>query len=285
MEFLVGFLVLAIVICVVSIWHASTTFHKVYYRLSSEKISKPVKFVLLSDLHDKSFGKQNEKIIKAVLEEQPDAVLIAGDILTASLDREDAVAETLCKTLAKYFPIYYGLGNHEAKMKWSSEYYQDAYERYTDILKEAGITVLLDDFTTLSDTSIRIYGLDMERKYYKRINRTPMEETYLLHKLGDKNEQYYNIVLAHNPEYFDTYINWKPELVLSGHLHGGLVRLPFFGGVIAPSLKLFPKYDGGKYEVGQSTMIISRGLGSHHIGFRMWNPAEVVVITLSPTKE
>ncbi len=285
MEFLVGFPVLAIVICGISIWYASTRFHKVYYRLSSEKISKPVKFVLLSDLHDKSFGKQNEQLIKAVMEEHPDVVLMAGDMLTASLDRGAAKAETCCTALAEHFPVYYGLGNHEAKMKWSSEYYKENYEQYTDVLKKAGITVLQDDFATLSDMPIRIYGLDMERKYYKRGNKVPMEETYLSQKLGDKDERYYNIVLAHNPEYFDAYTSWKPELLLGGHLHGGLVKLPFLGGLIAPSLRLFPKYDGGMYKKEGTTMIISRGLGFHHIGFRMWNPGELVIINILPTKE
>lgn len=285
MEFVIGFLVLAIVMVVVSIWYASTHFHKVYYRLSSEKISKPVKFVLLSDLHDKSFGKQNEKLIQAVVAEKPDAILIAGDMLTASLEREDAVAETLCKELAKQFPVYYGLGNHETKLKWSLSYYKDAYERYINTLKEAGLTVLSDEYVCLPDMPIRIYGLDMERCYYKRIKKTPMDENYLSQKLGEKDDAYYNILLAHNPEYFTDYANWKPELVLSGHIHGGLVRLPFLGGVIAPSLHLFPKYDGGKYEAKDTTMIISRGLGFHNLGIRMWNQGELVVITLLPTKE
>ena len=110
-----------------------------------------------------------------------------------------------------------------------------------------------------------------------------MDYTYLEETLGKFDTSYYNILLAHNPTYFEDYAKMNPDLVLSGHLHGGLIRLPFLGGVIAPSLQLFPKYDGGRFEYEGSTMILSRGLGIHSIGLRMWNPAELVVIEITPT--
>ncbi len=284
MEWLIVFIALAIVICVISILYAVTNFHTVYYRLSSELISKPVKFVLLSDLHDKSFGKENARIVEAVRSEAPDAVLIAGDMLTASLDRK-SVSESLCKELAQMAPTYYGLGNHEAKMKWSENYYNGAYERYVSSLEEAGVKVLVDNSVVLDDVPICISGLDLEKKYYKRGKQTPMESVYLTQKLGEKGEQYYHILLAHNPEYFEEYEKWGADLVLSGHVHGGLIRLPFLGGVIAPSLKLFPKYDGGLFYKNNTTMILSRGLAFHNLGLRMWNQGELVVIELLPTKE
>lgn len=89
-------------------------------------------------------------------------------------------------------------------------------------------------------------------------------------------------MIAHNPEYFPAYAEWGADLVLSGHVHGGLMRLPFLGGVIAPSMKLFPKYDGGVFEEHGSTMILSRGLGTHTLPIRIFNPGELVVIRLTP---
>lgn len=109
-----------------------------------------------------------------------------------------------------------------------------------------------------------------------------MDGGYLEDTLGRMDTNYYNILLAHNPAYFEDYAKLHPDLVLSGHVHGGLVRLPFLGGVISPALKLFPKYDGGKFVQGDSTMILSRGLGIHSVEFRMWNPAELVVIEIVP---
>jgi predicted MPP superfamily phosphohydrolase len=84
--------------------------------------------------------------------------------------------------------------------------------------------------------------------------------------------------------YFDDYAKWSPDLVLSGHLHGGMIRLPFLGGIIAPSFEPFPKYDGGKFKYKKSTLIVSRGMGYHSTMFRMWNPAELVVVEITPTK-
>ena len=284
-EILLVCIVIFIVVCLVSIWHASTHFHKVFYRLSSDKISKPVKFVLLSDLHDQKYGKANEKLLNAIDEENPDAVLIAGDMLTALEERKEQVAEHFVGMLAKKYAVYYSLGNHEAKMGWNRKRFGNRYEAYMETIKNTGAIVLQNEFVDYPEEHIRIYGLDLEQRYYKRLQTVDMDDTYLEENIGKPDVQFFNIMLAHNPTYFEDYAKWKPDLVLSGHLHGGLVRLPFLGGVISPAFKLFPKYDGGKFINGNSTMIVSRGLGIHSIEFRMWNPAEVVVIELVPKEK
>ena len=282
------FCVVAVLVCLISIWHASTHFHKVYYRLSSEKISEPVKFVLLTDLHDKEYGKENDYLIKAITEENPDAVLIAGDIMTARPQNKGGykeVALELMKKLSGTYPVYYGLGNHEKKMDWNRKCFGNQYEPFMQKLKNSGVQILQDDFADLEKFHIRIYGLDLENEYYKRTGSKAMEDDYLAHKFGAEDDGYYRMLLAHNPAYFDQYAKWSPDLVLSGHVHGGLVRLPFLGGVISPSLKIFPKYDGGIFTSGKATMILSRGLGFHSIEFRMWNQGELVVINIEPKKE
>lgn len=282
LEILLMCIVILMIVCLVSIWHASTHFHKVFYRLSSDKISKPVKFVLLSDLHDQKYGQNNEKLLGAIYEEHPDAVLIAGDMLTALEERKEKVAEAFIGNLAGKYTVYYGLGNHEAKMRWGRKRYGNRYEEYMDAIKATGAIILQNDFRDYKDENIRIYGLDMIYRYYKRLQKAEMDNMYLEETLGRLDTNYYNILLAHNPAYFEDYAKLHPDLVLSGHVHGGLVRLPLLGGVISPALKLFPKYDGGKFVQGDSTMILSRGLGIHSIEFRMWNPAELVVIEIAP---
>lgn len=277
-------MVVLVLVCLISIWHASTHFHKVSYRLSSDKIREPVKLVLLADLHDKEYGRGNQKLIAGIEAEKPDAVLIAGDMLTAYSDRTSHAAEELLEALIKQYPVYYGLGNHEAKMLWDEAFYGAGYQGYMDTLNRLGVTVLNNTGCQFGSSPIRIYGLNMAQKYFKRFKRLPMEPDYLTKTLGTLDDSCYNILLAHNPAYFEEYAAYKPDLVLSGHVHGGLVRLPFLGGVIAPSLQLFPKYDGGKFTKGSSTMILSRGLGFHSIEFRMWNPGELVVIELVPTE-
>lgn len=281
-EILLVCIFLLIFVCLVGIWHASTHFHKVFYRLSSDKISKPVKFVLLSDLHDCTFGKDNHKLLTAIDEENPDAVLVAGDMLTALEERKGKVAEHFIKALAAKHAVYYSLGNHEAKLNWIRERFGDSYDIYMDTVKGAGAKVLVNKSVDYPEENIRIYGLDISRYYYKRFKKLVMDDSYVEELVGKPDAQFYNIFMAHNPVFFEKYAELHPDLVVSGHMHGGLMRLPFLGGVISPALKLFPKYDGGKFERETTTMIVSRGLGIHSVEFRMWNPAEIVVIEIVP---
>ena len=146
MEILLVCIVVFMIVCLISIWHAATHFHKVFYRLSSDKISKPVKFVLLSDLHDQKYGKDNEKLLQAIYEENPDAVLVAGDMLTALEDRKEKVAEHFIQALAERYTIYYGLGNHEAKMGWGRKRFGNRYEEYMDAIKDSGAKVLRNEW-------------------------------------------------------------------------------------------------------------------------------------------
>ena len=109
-----------------------------------------------------------------------------------------------------------------------------------------------------------------------------MDAAYLKRLLGKPSAGEYNILIAHNPDYFPAYAEWGADLVLSGHVHGGIMRLPLLGGVLSPALRLFPKYDGGLFQEGGSTMILGRGLGSHTIPIRIFNPGELIVVTLEP---
>jgi predicted MPP superfamily phosphohydrolase len=106
----------------------------------------------------------------------------------------------------------------------------------------------------------------------------------MLGKIGSKEQENFQILIAHNPIYFKNYAEWGADLVVSGHVHGGIVRLPLIGGVISPAIALFPRYDGGKYEQNGSTMVLSRGLGTHTIHVRVFNPGEVCVIRVRGKK-
>ena len=111
------------------------------------------------------------------------------------------------------------------------------------------------------------------------------ETDQLKDELGNCEEDgAYHILLAHNPVYFKQYAAWGADLTLSGHLHGGIIRLPLIGGVITPQAKLFPRYSAGKYEIGEKWMIVSRGLGTHTIPIRFNNKPELSVIHLIPAR-
>ena len=151
-------------------------------------------------------------------------------------------------------------------------------------LKKAGIEPLINETAYLPAWNIAVCGVQIDRDYYRHFRRAPMEPSYLRKLLGTPDREKFQLLIAHNPVYFDAYADWGADLVVSGHVHGGIMRLPFLGGVLSPSLTLFPKYDGGMFREHGSTMILSRGLSSHTIPIRIFNPGELIVIELKPDK-
>ena len=259
-------------------------FHVVEYQLYSGKVKKEHRYVVLSDLHNKSYGEKNNKLIRKITRLAPEGILIAGDILTAKPEKSYEVALDLIKNLVEKYPIYYGMGNHETRLFLYPETYGDMGERYLKELNKVSVDFLKNESRECED-NIRITGLDMNKAYYKRFKKESMDSSYLHETLGEADSGKYEILLAHNPDYFEEYAAWGADLVLSGHVHGGMMRLPLLGGVVSPAFKLFPKYDGGMFNIGKSTMILSRGLGMHTIPIRIFNPGELVLIKISPKSE
>ncbi len=254
------------------------------YTIYTDKTDREYRMLLLADLHDKEFGKENYKLIDAVKRLDPDFICAVGDMLTARPGRSTDRALKFFSYISNY-KIFYSIGNHEYRMKIYPEHYGLAYADYVLALKEMGITVLENDHAYLDDTNIRIQGLMIDRLYYKRFEKHPMTAEYVHSLTGDFDKDEFCIMLAHNPEYFDAYADSGADLTLSGHVHGGIIRLPIFGGVISPRLKFFPKYDGGIYEKGRAQMILSRGLGYHTLPIRLFNPGELIGVKISPLKD
>ena len=123
-----------------------------------------------------------------------------------------------------------------------------------------------------------IWGLELDQSYFRRGRTAQLTSSVIEGLLGKPDEQCYNILLAHHPSYFPAYAVWGADLSLSGHLHGGMIRLPFLGGVVSPQVRLFPKYDKGMYMLDGKKLIVSAGLGNHTVNLRINNPPELVVI-------
>lgn len=277
------------VILVVLVWimlYDSNRFVVRHYLLRDQRIKKPVKAVVLADLHNKRYGKENERLLQAIDEIRPDMILIAGDILTAKPKASLETAVDLLTKLAGKYPIYYGNGNHEHRLKLYPENYGDMAERYEEALQKIGIRRLVNEHTVLEESGICIYGSEIDKLYYKRFGIQPMDPEYLKSLLGQPSAEKYTILIAHNPDYFPKYADWGADLVLAGHVHGGMVRVPIWGkGVVSPNVRLFPKYDGGEFTLGKTRMLLSRGLGMHTIPIRLFNPGEVLEVDLLPVGE
>lgn len=250
------------------------------YICTSDKLRKDGNFILLSDLHGKSFGSDNEKLMKAIEKLDPDGILIAGDMYTADRYEDNSKTAGFVSRLAARYPVYYGNGNHEHKTRLLPEVFGDMYERYMDEIKEAGAAVLINERVSLPAYGIELFGVEIDREYYGKFHKKNMDETYLPHLLGTAVPHSFNLLIAHNPDYFKEYARWGADLVVAGHVHGGLMRLPVLGGVISPRLMLFPRFDGGEFGEEKSRMILSRGLGTHTLPIRIFNPGELVIVRL-----
>ena len=251
------------------------------YKCKVKALKKDGTLILLSDLHNKSFGKGNKKLLAAIDNIHPDMILIAGDMYTSAKDGDIYTARELVCSLAKKYPVYYGNGNHDHKTRLYPEYFGSMYQEYVSALKKSGVCYLVNEKIYLPAFNLEIYGLEIGREYYGKFKSAKMDSSYLECLLGKPADSRASVLIAHNPDYFEAYAKWGADLVVAGHVHGGLMKLPILGGVISPSIHLFPKYDGGQFKEEQSTMILGRGLGTHTLPIRIFNPGELVVIALS----
>ena len=255
------------------------------YRIASEKIHGQGKtIVFLTDLHNKEFGEENSRLLETVRKVKPDAVLFGGDGMVAKRGNSDVrIPLALLTELAKEFPVYCGNGNHESRMLWKSEIYGETYENYRTALENAGIRYLSNEAADL-DSDIRVYGLDLPKiAYLPRSGEIP--EGLLKETMGEPDPEKFCLLLAHSPLFFEEYAAWGADLTLSGHFHGGTIRLPLVGGVMTPQYQFFYPRCAGYFELPgkereKGRMIVGRGLGTHSINIRLNDKPQVVVVRL-----
>lgn len=257
-------------------------FEVVREELVLPKLKKECKLVLISDVHNKVYGEKNAPFIKAVKKINPDFIILAGDLVTSRAGEDMMPGLELARELSKDFKIYYGLGNHETKLKEQPDKYGTMYEELKKGLADKNIVLLENESAELPEYHIRITGLELSLEYFAHFKIRKMEKGYLESAVGRADKSKCNLLIAHNPDYFSEYTKWGADLVLSGHVHGGIMRLPVLGGVIAPSYRLFPKYDGGIFRENGAVMLLGRGMGAHTIPFRFFNPAQLYAVTLKP---
>lgn len=256
------------------------------YRIASERIPQEfdgIKIAYLSDLHSESLGRENGELLSALHASAPDYVLLGGDFIVGKRNFSSETALKLCEALTEKYPVYMGMGNHEQKLMAYEETKDSSFPEYMEALRKLGVRILNNEAATLSRGAgeIRLYGLTMDYKYYsKKWKAVTMEPSYITENLGECDKEHFSILMAHTPKYFEAYTKWGADLVLSGHIHGGIMILQGLGGVIAPDYDLFPQYDYGYFTKKESQLVLSRGLGAHTIKLRPFNPPELSVLTL-----
>lgn len=241
----------------------------------------PVKIAVLADLHN-SFLNDGKRIIDAVRKEQPDIIIAAGDMLLSHSDqrRENEKTAELINGLCHIAPLFYGMGNHETAVSKRSHLKHLWPDFLNNLTNKEALLRNSSKNIYVNGKKINIYGLELPEKYYKRFNKLKPTVEEIDNLIGKSDSTAYNILIAHNPDFFKRYAKWGADLILSGHNHGGMVRIPFFGGVISPRPAIFPKYDYGLFKDEGAIMIVSGGMGAHSIKIRLNNKPELVIVKL-----
>lgn len=252
------------------------------YEIQTEKLtgSHKVSFAVLADLHGFCYGRENKELIQAIRKREPDAVLVAGDMLVRTKPESMEPAVCLLKGLAGRYPVYYALGNHESKM-FSGEK-KGLYLEYEKRLKDSGVRFLHNEQVQaeLGNTKFCFHGLELPLIYYHK-PRSPKLKPELIRKLlGTPSEDAFHVLLAHNPKYGNAYFSWGADLILSGHFHGGVLRLTEHMGLTSPQYLFLPPYCCGDFHRDGRHMIVSAGLGEHTIPIRIHNPRELLFVTV-----
>ena len=275
-KLIISFIVLVVLLvfaCVQNNWLEVS--HYAYKSAEVPQEFVGFRVVQISDLHNAAFGKENVKLLAKIRELEPDMVVLTGDLVDSS-HTNIGVALAFAERVAADYPTYYVTGNHEV---WLEE-----EERLTLLegLEKAGVVCLSDEYVEIErgDSSITLIGLKdeglggMKLKVAEKTTGEPMLTT------GNDDMGGLQILLAHEPQYIENYSKYNVDLVLSGHAHGGQVRLPFISGLVAPGQGFFPKYAEGVHEVNDTTMIVSRGLGNSIVPVRVFNRPEIVCVEL-----
>lgn len=260
-------------------------FQMTHYHLKvpgKRKQDQKSKIIFLSDLHNKTYGIKNDILLERIRKEKPDLILIGGDMLIGKRGVSPEAALELIRQLPKIAPVYYALGNHEQRMKLKTVKYGHVMSYYRKKLLEAGVHFLENDSAVISlhSMEVRLTGLELPLGSYEKLKHTLVASAQVERLVGPADRTCYQILLAHNPVYVPAYEKWGADLVLSGHLHGGVMRIPGWRGAITPQAALFPKFSGELAMSGKTAVVVSKGLGTHTVNLRLFNPAEVVVLHL-----
>ena len=252
------------------------------YTIANQPV--PLRILVISDLHGSPFLLHNKCFWKRIQEEKVDMICIAGDLINKYGEEKNFTVLPFLKMLSEIAPVYYSYGNHESKWCMINP---EQFASYRKQVLNMGIH-FLDNETALfekENKTIQIIGFTMPQSIYKKGKKPNITADLFtpVYKLA-KHSTDYTILLAHSPEDVKYYKKFPVNLICSGHLHGGIIRLPIIGGIVSPQLRL-TRYTKGVYKLGNVLLLVSAGLGSHTIWVRLWNRVEYIICDLTESNK
>lgn len=294
---IIPIIIAAVVLLLLTLSALDVRLRVVSYTVTDARIETPVRIVLITDLHSCKYGEGQKELLDAIDAQKPDLILLGGDIFDDDLPTDNTL--TVLQHVSGRYPCYYVSGNHE---NWAEQ----PEELYAAV-RELGIPILDSDCETLTfgQTTLHLCGVadpyfgpeelndlypEKTKEELREIDNARTEQAYTaaLDTLPERVESdCFTMLLVHRPEWIELYAQYGFDLVMSGHAHGGQVRIPgVINGLFSPGERWFPKYAGGRYQVSETTMIVSRGLSRESTAMpRIWNRPELVVIDLKPQSE
>lgn len=225
------------------------------------------KITQVTDLHDASFGENQSRLVEKVRATNPDAIFITGDLVDSRrYDLENSLQAV--RQFVEIADVYYVIGNHEVALNLTDEIYA--------ALIEIGVHVLPNEALLLERNGEQIVIAGIEDPLMGQDVEQSIDQA-----MQNINKDLFTILLSHRPEQFEAYVKKDIDLVMTGHAHGGQIRVPFIGGLVAPSQGMMPKYSAGIFEEQQTKMVVNRGLGNSLFPYRILNLPEIYVIQLN----
>ncbi len=268
----------AMLFCVIAFWQGLTVRE---YNICSEKLNDSIKVVLITDLHSTFYGENQQKLVGKIDEYDPQVILLAGDIADDEVPHDGT--KVLLSEIGRRYPCYYVTGNHE--------FWTDEIEAVKDMISSYGVKILSGEscVITVNGQTLLLAGVDdpaglySDSEAYLPKEIAPQQWIDQLNTVCKQNSgDSFSVLLSHRPEHAELYSKSGFDLVVSGHAHGGQVRIPFIiNGLYAPNQGLFPEYAGGLYDLGKTDMVVSRGLCLDEKP-RVFNPPEIVFINIEP---
>jgi uncharacterized protein len=244
-----------------------------HYHVESSQIPEQFhEFTILhiSDLHNASFGHQQELLVNIIEMISPSIIVFTGDLIERRYD-VNTQGLVLMEHLTRRYPVYFVTGNHEESMP------NALYEQLLVDLQDNKVTLLNDKAIVLTKENSQLLLMGLR----DALATNPANYASMLEQMRQEcGQDLFSLLLTHRPEFFKQYVSAEVDLVFSGHTHGGQIRIPWFGGIYAPNQGFFPTYMQGEYQQDRTTMFVNRGLGATVLPFRLCNPPDISVVHL-----
>lgn len=280
---IIGMILLVIGIYIIWQYFELKKFNITRYDVQSQKIKGELRFAVVADLHAHVYGKDNDVLLQSIREQKPDFILIPGDQIVSKYPETYETSYRFLEEAVRIAPVYFSNGNHESRVSRVEVLQTEAFMEYEKKVRALGVHILNNETETITvrGEEVSISGLEIPLECYGKGKYLQLSADFVEQALGPAKTEKLQLLMAHNPMFAPIYAGWGADITVSGHNHGGLVRIPGIGSLISPQYQLFPKYDAGEFTIDGRKIYVSKGLGTHTFHIRIFDRAELLLVHIN----